>query len=329
MSISRTLALAVAVLLLAKTAVAQTGSDALPSDPSQWINSAPITAEALKGKAAVLWYFEEDCPRCRAKWPELVNMAKSFEGKPIVFIAVNSGNARPSVEQYVRGVRLPWPVIVDPLREFEKSSNVGEISLQNIYQMKLIMPDGSMRSGNFGDVKASAEAALAGAKWNVDPSEITETLLPAWQAIELGNFSAGAVAVKRALRSSNDETKESATKLNDYVNAEMQKMLEQAKSASGANAVWEKYKIYLQISERFNGFDLPDELSDMKQMASDPAVKDQLTAFRQLELVKKSLQSSSRAAQAGAVRRLKQLIETSPDTDAAKEAEGILKQLGV
>jgi hypothetical protein len=38
---------------------------ALPSDPSMWINSAPITMEALQGKAALLWFYEESCPRCR------------------------------------------------------------------------------------------------------------------------------------------------------------------------------------------------------------------------------------------------------------------------
>jgi hypothetical protein len=31
----------------------------LPSNPAQWINSPPISMEQLRGKAAVLYFFEE------------------------------------------------------------------------------------------------------------------------------------------------------------------------------------------------------------------------------------------------------------------------------
>jgi hypothetical protein len=31
----------------------------LPSNPAQWINSRPISMEQLRGKAAVLYFFEE------------------------------------------------------------------------------------------------------------------------------------------------------------------------------------------------------------------------------------------------------------------------------
>ncbi|MDP6721547.1 MAG: hypothetical protein QGF59_22955 [Pirellulaceae bacterium] len=31
----------------------------LPIEPAAWINSSPITAEMLKGKAALLYFYEE------------------------------------------------------------------------------------------------------------------------------------------------------------------------------------------------------------------------------------------------------------------------------
>src|SRR5688572_16136054 len=93
----------------------------LPADPRLWINSGPISFDALKGKAAVLWFYEEQCPKCREKWPELLALSKKLEGQPIIFIAVNSGNSRGEVEQYVRSNKITWPVIVDPTREFEQA----------------------------------------------------------------------------------------------------------------------------------------------------------------------------------------------------------------
>ena len=111
----------------------------LPDDPSQWVNGGPITGDMLKGKAAFLWFYEEQCPRCREKWTSLVAISKRFEDQPIVFIAVNSGNSRESVEAYAKEVKLPWPVIVDPKRELEQQCLGNQISLQNITQVKLVM----------------------------------------------------------------------------------------------------------------------------------------------------------------------------------------------
>ncbi len=55
---------ALAVACGPTVAVAQFGADAtptvpLPTNPQQWINSPPLTAPMLKGKAAVLWFYEE------------------------------------------------------------------------------------------------------------------------------------------------------------------------------------------------------------------------------------------------------------------------------
>lgn len=38
---------------------AQDGATRLPANPGQWLNSGPISLEAMKGKGAVLYFFEE------------------------------------------------------------------------------------------------------------------------------------------------------------------------------------------------------------------------------------------------------------------------------
>ncbi len=45
---------------LAGTAIGQDSSGPiLPTDAGAWINSTPITAEMLKGKAALFYFYEE------------------------------------------------------------------------------------------------------------------------------------------------------------------------------------------------------------------------------------------------------------------------------
>lgn len=66
----------------------------LPPEPANWINSVPLSLDSLNGKGAVIWFFEEQCPRCRAAWPDLMALAKKHENEPVAFIAVNSGTPR-------------------------------------------------------------------------------------------------------------------------------------------------------------------------------------------------------------------------------------------
>lgn len=320
--------LAVPFALVAAAQEGDSSAVPLPMNPAQWVNSGPISSEALKGKAAVLYFFEEGCPRCRERWPELLATAKKFEGQPVAFIGVNSGNPRGVVDAYAREVGCNWPIIVDPLRTFEKAAEVNEISLQNIYQVRLLTPKGDLVPGDPRDLERSAERALAGAKWNVDPANIPTSLRSAWQAIEFGDFPAGATLVRKGLNSGKADVKEAATALNAYVQQELQKILGEANKEKEAGNVWPAYKLYQRIGERFAGYEVPPEAAAAKKsLAADPQVQKQLVAQKTLDAIRKSLASTSPAAKRGATTRLKKLAEDAAGTDAAQEAENLLSQL--
>lgn len=48
-----------ACLLLTATVTAQETEFSLPANPAQWINSPPVSMEAIRGKGVVLYFFEE------------------------------------------------------------------------------------------------------------------------------------------------------------------------------------------------------------------------------------------------------------------------------
>lgn len=170
----------------------------LPADPAMWVNSGPITSDALKGKAAFLWFYEEGCPTCRKKWPEMIELSKKFQDQPIVFIGVNSGNPRGAVEQYLRSVRVGWPTIVDMNRQLEQAAGVDEISLQNIHQAKIITANGQLGDGNWSNLSETVERALAGAKWMVPPDEVPAPLKQAWLNIEFNQFAVAGPMIKKS-----------------------------------------------------------------------------------------------------------------------------------
>ena len=300
-----------------------------PSSPANWINAPVLSLEGVKGKAVFLWYFEEECPKCKAKWPGLMATAKKFEGQPILFLAVNSGTPRPAIEQYIKEVNLTWPVLLDVSRDYEKASGVGVISLQNIHQLRVIQPDGTMVSGNWEDIEGTINSALIGAHWKVDPKDIPPSLIKAWQAVEFSNYSAGATVINHSLLSPKPEIKGAAEKLKAATEAEMLKQIEIAKATAAKGTPWETYKAYARVTDRFQGFDIPDEFTEAKsELAKDETVRPQLNAEHSLEAAKKVAAGDRSPSHIRTTTALKKIIQDLPDTDAAVEAKTLLEHVG-
>jgi len=132
----------------------------LPAEKTAWINSLPFTQKNLNGKAMVLWFFEEGCPKCRAQWKELNSLPLDYRGKPVVFVAVNSGNSPEAVAEYVKKNKVNLAVIADTDRQLEQFAGVGEISLENIWQAVIMTPDGKLHRANANELKATAKEAM-------------------------------------------------------------------------------------------------------------------------------------------------------------------------
>jgi thiol-disulfide isomerase/thioredoxin len=323
-------ALATAVALFAApSAPAQSpeGAFALPTAPNLWLNSPPLTAEMLAGKAAVLWFYEEDCPRCRGKWPEMYEAAKKFEGKPVVFIAINSGNSRSAVEQYGREVGLRWPTIVDTDRTLEAAADVGTISLQNIYQAKMLRPDGSLGRASFSDIEGSVNEVLPEAKWRVDPAEVPEALKAAWQQIEFGQFATAVPLVKKHLNATNPTVKAAAEKLQAASLKELAAAVEAAKIKRDTGGKWDAYKAYAALGVRFKGLEIPAEATTaLTELAADSGVRNELAAKSQWESIERALAGGGlNKATAG---RLERLTKQFAGTEGAAKAQAVLDKAG-
>lgn len=296
----------------------------LPGNSSQWINSPPITNEMLAGKGAVLYFFDEECPKCVEAWSKVLPTTSKFEGQPVMFIAVNSGTARPQLENYLRRNKVTWPVICDSDRSFE-SQFPFKISLQNIKQVQLVLPNGSLKTGDAENLEGSALDALREAKWKFEPKDLPQQLHAAWQAIEFGKYPDAALTLKKHLNGKG-AIKDAAQMLNQVVLDDLTAQMEAAKKALDEEKKWQAFKKYSVIPAKFKGFAVPPEVaSSIKELTGDDAIKEELAAFKTLELAKQSA-SKSPTARKGAIRQLQNLIKDHASTEAAQEAEEILKQ---
>jgi peroxiredoxin len=321
----RRLIAGVAFLVSVAAANAETAPP-FPSDPNAWINSGPLSVTGLKGKGIVLWFFEEDSPECEARWPEMVATAKKFDGKPVVFIAVNSGNPKVKTDAYVRQVKVPWPVLVDSSRDFEKACGlISEINLENSSQIRYIKPDGEILAGVNDDLDEIAEKAVEGAKWKVEPTEVPDSLKSTWTAFEIGNYKGMAASLKKSQASSKAEVKEAAAKLMAAIQQEIDDQWALVKETQEGGNTFRAYELLTEHTDRFAGFELSKDVAALKkELSKDAKVKAGIAATKSLEGARKQLALGNPAIHKKAIATLEKIVADFPDTGLALQAKSLI-----
>jgi thiol-disulfide isomerase/thioredoxin len=307
-------------------------SVALPSNAGNWINSSPITLPTLAGKGAVVYFFEEECPRCRARWPELMALSKKYEDQPVAFVAVNSGTDRAALMNYAKQNKVGWPIIVDGSRELERAAGVNEISLSNIFQVRVIRPDGKMIPARWDDLDGAVQLALKGAAWKNDPTDIPESMRPASRALEFGNYAAAGPLIVKGRSSPDAATKKGAEKLMGIVQPKIDADLAAAKASMAAGDKWTALNKYSDLAQQFQGFTLPPEaITQRNALINDSQVKAIKKASNDLEGVQHLLAVTPTLDDIQRKRvgpMLKQIAKDAAGTEYAKQAQELSAKLG-
>ena len=302
-----------------------TSAQDLPVDPARWMNSPPLTKDMLAGKATVFYFIEETCQNCAKNWPGILEASAKFEGKPVLFVAVNSGTSRPEFEGYLRTNKVNWPAINDWDRSFEKQFGF-EISLDNIGQVEMLLPDGSFKSGSFRDIGGSATEAATSAKWKVEPTDIPTTLRPAWLAIEFGSYADAAKPITRGLAGKGPQL-EAAQKLNTFVQEELSTQIAAAQKLFDEGNHWEAFKGFSAIPVRFKGFEIPPAVAThVTDLSRNDEVKKEQAAQKLLVRAQQSAAKSPNNLKA-AIKQLQTIVKEYPTTEAGLDAQEYLDQM--
>lgn len=68
----------------------------------------------LRGRPVVVRFWATGCSACVAGMPKLDAFSKSYRDKGLTVLAVNVGNSKPLVEAFAKGLKLTYPVLLDP-----------------------------------------------------------------------------------------------------------------------------------------------------------------------------------------------------------------------
>jgi hypothetical protein len=242
---------------------------------------------------------------------------------------VNSGNPKSSVVSYIAKNRVPWSVIVDTDREYEKLCGLTEeISLQNIHQVRYISGDGELKNGRWDDIEGTISTAISDATWRIDPKSIPAILKVAWTAVETGMYPAGALDIKKALKSRDEEIKSVAETLLNVVTADLNKRGRAAWSMGQEGKRWQAYQALEAIRRDFDGYDLPKKMLDaVDKLANLPEIKNEIRADKMLVSADKLMASDNFRKVNSAEKRLRSLIKKFPGTQCAKTAQERLDEI--
>lgn len=303
----------------------------LPTDPRLWRNSAPLSLAALRGKGAVFYFFEEECPNCAEQWPALNTMAAKHQEEPVLFIAVNSGTDPRGLSRYLAQNRVQWRVIHDADRSLENAMGVPALSQQGaVFAVRYLNGEGQIASGVGADFEATVAKALEGASWRVDPKGLPRGLMRAWEAIEYGDFASAAHAVNKARESNDEATKSGGDRLHEAVDTAATDLATSAKESLDGGDKWPAYKTLNRLVEQFSeyeGLPLVERVESKRdELADDPDIKRQIEAADMFDKAAATAARGGAAAMRRGKSQLERIVSDYGGTEAAERAQTLLNQ---
>jgi thiol-disulfide isomerase/thioredoxin len=273
------------------------------------------------GKLVVLYFYEQDCPRCRGAVPDRNKWIEEYKGKPVRFIAVGAGDTSMDVQGYIADTRLQLPTTPDPLSLLEKSWGVS-ISLNNIWQTRVIGPDGVL--GSYAVGGKSFDSLVESATWKYPREDYDPALWPVVDRFEWGEYDAGAKLLKSAKRSSKKPVAESAAKFADVLSAECKTLVDEASGEIESNPV-SAYDKLTRVATIMEGDPLAKDAQEkLKTLKANAAVKDELAARKMLG----QLVTAVARAKPGQERQVgsfaESIIKKYPETPTAKRVEQVV-----
>lgn len=245
-----------------------------------------------------------------------------------MYFAVNSGNSESMVESYFKLKEVPFPIIVDSNRNFEKMFGIKKISLTNIWREILIAPDGTKAKPK------EFENLLKTAQWRIDPEGIVEKHKEAWKALEFGQMEKG-IKLFDGIRAPKKPSAEldSYEKLKSNVSSYLKDQIAKASSYKEDGKLYQSAVLYTYLIDTFkksiNSEDLKECQAMLRALKKNKTVSKELSLKKKFDALFKKLEAASKkgdiSKQKSAVKALRSLIEKYLKYESAQQAK---KRLG-
>ncbi len=132
-----------------------------PAIEGRTVDGQTVSLAAERGKVAVVVFFSDACPYCRAHYPTQRDIATRMSGNPFVLIGVDSGDTPETLRAAAHRERISWPVVHDA-----EGAVTGAWGVTHIPTIYVLDADGVIRAFNpsSGELNRTVDALIAATK---------------------------------------------------------------------------------------------------------------------------------------------------------------------
>lgn len=294
--------------------------------PGVFSDNGTYKLDDFKGKTLVLFFYEKDCPSCRASIPGRNELVERLQGRPVKFIAVAAGDSLAEARAYVNETKLAMPVFADPLSLMEDAFLDKRISLSNIYQMRVVTPQGQVVYTPFNG--SGVEKLAEQATWKYKDSGYDPKLGVPIELLEWNQWEAGLKALKPFRKNSNKDLAASAEKLYEAVKADATAWQTEADAVVETNPVG-AYDLYTRVKACFAEEEIGKSADTaLKKLKTSKPLNDELAARKQFLRVNQAIASARPDQKREIAAFCQTIVKQYPDTPTAERARGLAAKLG-
>ncbi len=138
---------ALCLLVLTAAAFAQSdGREAAPRFNAKSLTGETYNNSTLKGKVVLLQFWTTWCPYCRGEQPLVDKLTQEFGPKGLVVLAIDVGESKKKVKQYLQTSPRACPVILN------EDTNLPAMFATTQYPVYVVID----RDGNIGGIQRGA-----------------------------------------------------------------------------------------------------------------------------------------------------------------------------
>lgn len=145
-------------------------TDTFALDVSEWVNSAPISAESLRGRVVIVEAFQMLCPGCVSHGlPLAQRLHGMFDSSEVVVLGLHTVfehhavMGREALEVFLSEYRIEFPVAIDrPVQGQAIPATMQRYGLRGTPSMMIVDREGRVRQIAFGAVDEVALGVYLG-----------------------------------------------------------------------------------------------------------------------------------------------------------------------
>ncbi|HZZ93166.1 MAG TPA: TlpA disulfide reductase family protein [Usitatibacter sp.] len=130
------------------------GAERLPLAAAA-LDGRRVDLRQLQGRVVLVNFWATWCEPCRAEMPSIERLRARLEGRPFEVLAVNYGESREKVAQFLQHEHVALPVLLDPDKEVGDAWNAKGLPMTFLVDVR-----GRVRYWAFGEMDWSRGEAL-------------------------------------------------------------------------------------------------------------------------------------------------------------------------